>query len=74
MKSFCYYGINDRQLKAFREDGETVFNSGYPNKPIAYVNDHTWFDWNTHKPIAFEEEDIVYNWDTKKPILVISIE
>lgn len=73
MKSFCYYGFTDRQLKAFREDGETVF-SAKTSKPIAFVNEGTWFDWTTHKPVAIEEDEVVYDWATRKPILVISIE
>ena len=74
MTSICYFGINDRKLKAFREDGETVFSVGHRNEPIAFVEEHTWFDWETHQPIAFEEEDIVYDWNTYKPLFVISVE
>ena len=73
MKAICYFGINDRLLKAFRENDETVFSAD-TSKPIAFVNEQTWFDWKTHKPVAIEEEDIVYDWETRKPILVISIE
>lgn len=73
MKSICYFGINDRRFKAFRENDETVF-SVETRKPIAFVNEHTWFDWKTHKPIAVEEDDLVYAWETHKPILVISVE
>ena len=73
MKAICYFGINDRLLKAFRENDETVFSAD-TSKPIAFVNEQTWFDWKTHKPVAIEEEDIVYDWERRKPNLVISIQ
>jgi hypothetical protein len=72
--NFYYYGIENRGLKAFREDGETVFSAEYHGKPIACVNENIWYDWESRKPIAFEEDDIVYNLETKRPMFVISIE
>ncbi len=73
MKSICYFGINDQLLKAFRENDGTIFSAD-ASKPVAFVEEQTWFDWKTHKPVAIEKKDIVYDWTTHEPILVISVE
>ena len=68
MKEYLYYGYNSGSFRAFREDGSVVFDRN-TNKPLAFIEDGCWYDYNTHEYIAFEEKEIVFNAKTMKPIL-----
>ena len=73
MKEYYYFGYSDRKLKAFREEKSAVF-SNVTRKPIAFIEDGAWFDWNTHAYIAFEEDEVVFDAKTNKPIYFIEKE
>ena len=73
MKEYYYFGYSVRKLKAFREEGGAVF-SHTTRKPIAFVENGAWYDWNTRTYIAFEEDEIVFDAKNKKPIYIIDKE
>ena len=73
MEEYYYFGYLDRKLKAFKEKGGAVFSS-VTRKPIAFIEDGIWYDWNTHAHIAFEEDEIVFDLKSKEPIYIIEKE
>lgn len=69
---FYYYDYQNTVLKAFCEDGETIY-SVVGNEPIAIVDEDIWYDLRNHRPIAVEEGKTVYSMETRKPIFTIVV-
>lgn len=71
MNNLCYYEYVTNKIFAVLDNGAIYRYNDY-SKPIAFLEDKTWYDAKDFHPIAYEEQNSVFDYKTHQPIYYIS--